>query len=300
MPERQAAERYIAVNGITLCYFEWGRAGGDAPTVLLAHATGFHGRCWDKVVAALPEGQHVIAVDQRGHGRSEKVSPYDWAAFGADMTAFIAALGLQRIIGVGHSMGGHVVVQAAASQPEVFERLVLVDPVIIDPTRYQLMAAVRRATQGGEHPTARRNNEFASWQEMFDRLKGRDSFACWRADVLQDYCRHGVVPNPDGSNWILACPPAVEAAIYTGTMKHDIHELLGRIDIPVAVLRAPPRIDSESMDFLASPTWPELANQFVQGRDVFLPHLTHFIPMQEPALVAAFIEDHDAAAPSAS
>ncbi|NJN53120.1 MAG: hypothetical protein HC809_16535 [Gammaproteobacteria bacterium] len=48
------------------------------------------------------------------------------------------------------------------------------------------------------------------------------------------------------------------------------------------------------MNFANSPTWPELANQFAQGRDVHLAHLTHFIPMQEPELVAKFIQAFDA------
>ena len=43
------------------------------------------------------------------------------------------------------------------------------------------------------------------------------------------------------------------------------------------------------MDFTASPTWPELARQFPHGQDVYLPELTHFIPMQDPGLVADFI-----------
>ncbi len=76
-----------------------------------------------------------------------------------------------------------------------------------------------------DHPTSRRNNQWQSWHEMFDRLKGRGSFAVWRDDVLEDYCRWGVLPNPDGAGFVLACPPLVEAAIYTGSGGRDIHDL---------------------------------------------------------------------------
>jgi hypothetical protein len=60
----------------------------------------------------------------------------------------------------------------------------------------------------------------------------------------------------------------------------------------VTVLRArlPGPGPRDLTDFTASPTWPELASLFEQGRDVFLPELTHFIPMQDPELVAAFME----------
>jgi hypothetical protein len=43
------------------------------------------------------------------------------------------------------------------------------------------------------------------------------------------------------------------------------------------------------MDFAASSTWERLAEEFPNGRDVYLPHLTHFIPMQEPERVAQWI-----------
>jgi hypothetical protein len=43
------------------------------------------------------------------------------------------------------------------------------------------------------------------------------------------------------------------------------------------------------MDFSLSPTWVEVANQFVDGTDVYLPELTHFMPMQAPELIADFI-----------
>jgi lipase len=293
---REPVEHRATINGVELCYFEWGSASPTNPTVLLVHATGFHGRCWDGVVAAMPAARHIIAVDQRGHGRSAKIPPFNWESFGGDLIGLVAALDLKKIIGVGHSMGGHVIVQAAARLRQRFERLVLVDPVIMDPAMYAAAKEMLGKQQPTDHPTSKRNNQWQSWREMFDRLRTRASYAVWRADVLEDYCRHGLLPNPDGPGFMLACPPLVEAAIYTGSAGRDIHDLFATIDIPVAVLRAEKRARAEAMDFLASPTWEKLANEFPRGRDVYLPHLTHFIPMQDPDLVARFIESHDAVA----
>lgn len=287
---REPIEHHVRINGVDLCYFEWGVADPANVTVVFAHATGFHARCWDRVIASLPAERHVIALDQRGHGRSAKVPPFNWESFGGDLTAFVRAMDLERIVGVGHSMGGHAVVQAAANETARFDRLVLVDPVIMDPALYASLKSVMGTQQPKDHPTSKRNNLWQSWREMFDRLSGRGSFSVWRADVLEDYCRYGVLPNPDGAGWVLACPPLVEAAIYTGSSGRDIHDLFATIDVPVTVLRGEKRTRLEAMDFLASPTWEHLADQFPQGRDVYLPHLTHFIPMQDPELVARFIE----------
>ncbi|MDQ6760391.1 MAG: alpha/beta hydrolase, partial [Acidobacteriota bacterium] len=123
----RASETTILVNGQSLTVWQW---AGDSPPLVLCHATGFHGRCWDQIVARLP-GRHCIALDFRGHGRSSKPAPpYSWRAFGDDLAAILAALNIRDAVGVGHSMGGHSLVHAAAGMPQAFSRLVLLDPVI--------------------------------------------------------------------------------------------------------------------------------------------------------------------------
>lgn len=280
---------------VELAWFEWGAA--DDPAVLLVHATGFHARCWDRVVAALPERFRVIAVDMRGHGRSGKQGPYVWKNFGQDLEELVGALGLEGAVGVGHSMGGHCVTRAAAVLPDAFSRLLLLDPVILDPEVY---ATDRHwgFEVAEDHPVARRRNDWKSWEEMFERFRDRHPFSLWRPDVLEDYCRYGVLPKADGSGSELACPPLVEASVYMGNRQSDIVELIPRVTQPVAVLRAPPRQpgDPDVMDFTKSPTWPGLADAFPHGRDVFLADFTHFIPMEDPELVARFIVDADATA----
>lgn len=285
-------EHRVAVRGIELAYFEWGPRVG--PTVLMLHATGFHARCWDGVIRALAQGVHVIAVDQRGHGRSTKAPPYDWSEFGADAAALIGALNLDDIIGVGHSMGGHAIVRAAGEHADRFRALLLVDPVILDPAAYAMPAPFRSAE---DHPVSRRRNRWASPQEMFGRFKDRHPFTVWDPAVLMDYCRFGIVP--DGDGFVLGCPPEVEAAIYMGSAGRDIRAMIEKVTKPVVVLRAKARPspgrqgtpDTGAMDFARSPTWPGLAAAFPNGHDVHYPELTHFMPMQAPDLVARHIRE---------
>ena len=286
---RAPRERRVAIDGGELCCFEW---EGTSPDVaLFVHATGFHGRVWDATIRALPVDQRAIAIDQLGHGRSSKRGPYTWDRFGAALASAIETLDLERIVGVGHSMGGHAVVQAAAAHQHRFDRLVLIDPVIMDPTFYAHGGGVAASFKPEDHPTSKRKNDWTSWREMFERFAGRGSFALWRRDVLEDYCRYGVLPNPDGPGFVLACPPLVEASIYSQSSGRDITPVFATITLPVTVLRARRREGprGDMMDFSASPTWPELASRFPHGRDVYLPELTHFIPMQDPPLVARYV-----------
>lgn len=289
----ECSENYVEVNGVRLCWFEWGSEHRHEGSVLLVHATGFHGRCWDETIKHL-DGRHVISVDMRGHGRSDKTGPYDWDVFGQDLTEFVRTLDLNNIVGAGHSMGGHSLVQAAAAEQSRFDKLVLVDPVILPPEAYARVQALHDAwlSETGEHPVARRRNRFDDVKAMFDNFVGRGSFASWQDAVLYDYCKYGLLPAPEGQGHVLACPPEVEASIYMGSSGKDIYDQIASITVPTVILRARPRdAEREEMDFSKSPTWEHLAEQFENGRDVFLPEMTHFIPMEDPALVAGYIDD---------
>ena len=286
-----ARQHSVSVRGIDMSYAQWGE--DHAPTVLLVHATGFHGRCWDAVVRELAADGgpplRVLAPDLRGHGRSTKRGPYDWREFGADVAAFVEALGLQELVAGGHSMGGHSVVQAAGQLPMRFHRLLLVDPVIMEPGSYDERSP-RFAGTASEHPVARRRNAWASADEMVERFRDRHPFRLWRADVLRDYCQHGLIRQDDG--YVLACPPLVEASIYLGSAGRDISHVLAGLPHPTVVLRAYRKSARDGeMDFAQSPTWPGLADALPSGRDVHLPALTHFIPMQRPDLVAAHVRE---------
>ena len=287
---QQPAEKLVALAGAELACFEWGDPGAG-PTVLLVHATGFHARCWDGVVRALgSDAPHLVALDLRGHGRSSKAGPHHWRQFGLDVAAFVAALDLDRIVGVGHSMGGHCVTWAAAAQASRFRQLLLVDPVIMAPAAYRQPPAL---ADSDVHPVARRRNRWESPEAMFRHFENRHPFSLWEPAVLRDYCRHGLLPAADGEGLVLACPPQVEAAIYLGSAGRDIGDVVAALPHPVTVLRAKPREAAAEgkLDFSRSPTWPGLAAAFPKGRDVYLPALSHFIPMQRPALVAAHIRE---------
>lgn len=279
---------HFDATGARIAWYEWGTPGHEP--LLLIHATGFHARVWDRTIAALGHDHHIIAVETRGHGRSEKRGPVmNWRDPATDILELLQHLRLGPTVGVGHSMGGHILVQLAARLPQQFSRLVLVDPVIMSPEVY---AARAPWPEGVDHPVARRRNAWESWEAMFNLFSHRKPYNLWNREVLEDYCRFGSLPKADGTGVELACPPAIEASIYMAAGGTDIHDDARRVKVPVTVMRAPPPKPGprDHTDFTASPTWPHLCELFEQGRDMFVPDLTHFIPMQDPILMADVIE----------
>jgi len=280
---------HIPVGGLSLAAFEWRAAlRGAAPTLWMVHATGFHGRVWDQVIHHLP-GRHVIAVEQRGHGRSGGTGFDSWADFGRDQAAMAAALDLQGAVGVGHSMGAHALVQAAAFAPERFRQLVLIDPVIRAPADYHQPLP----PPGTLHPSAQRKNRFASAQEMFERFADRPPYSVFDTQALQDYCQHGLKPADDGQGFQLACAPGFEGRVYpTALANAGIYASIRALQIPVLVVRARPQDPSiKPWDALGTPTWPLLAQEFHFGRDLQLLDKTHMLPMEDPGLVAGLIAE---------
>lgn len=270
------------VDGVQLAWAEWGRE--QDPLLLFAHATGFHGRCWDQVIRDL-DGYRVIALDHRGHGRSSSKPPFTWEQFGHDVAEFVVALDLHDIGAVGHSMGGHSLIQAAAKHAGRFSQLTLIDPVVLEPRLYGEEQSLPAAMDA----VARRRSSWDSPRQMFEKLGDRIPFSRWHSDVLWDYCENGLVRN--GDEYQLACAPQIEARIYRGMFDVDIFASVSKVAVPVSVVRAEwTGLEAAMQDFSASPTWPELASAFSNGHDIYLPEYSHFMPMEDPARIAAIID----------
>src|SRR5690606_15940644 len=78
--------------------------GGDGPTALFAHATGFHGMVWEPLIAELTPFLRCVALDMRGHGDSTRPASgsFDWSGFAADVLAVVDDLGAPTpLFGVG-------------------------------------------------------------------------------------------------------------------------------------------------------------------------------------------------------
>ena len=82
----------------------------DAPTVVLLHGLTATGSLnWTPTIAALGARYRVIALDHRGHGRGlRSEDPFTLEACADDAVALIDALGVQKAVFVGYSMGGPI------------------------------------------------------------------------------------------------------------------------------------------------------------------------------------------------
>jgi pimeloyl-ACP methyl ester carboxylesterase len=121
-------DRSVSANGLALHFLDW---GGPSRT----HAIALHGfaldcHSFDEVAPRLRPRVRLLAFDQRGHGlsdRAARVEDYSRENMVADVEAAVRALGVNRPVVIGHSMGGMNAMTFAARNPERVRALVLVD-----------------------------------------------------------------------------------------------------------------------------------------------------------------------------
>ena len=117
----------IEVLGGALACFSLGRLVGERIAIAL-HGTTASSRAWLPVARALGDRAGLVAVDLRGRGSSgELAGPYGIDAHVRDVLAVIDALGPERAVLAGHSLGAYIAAQLATSYPERVRSLVLVD-----------------------------------------------------------------------------------------------------------------------------------------------------------------------------
>jgi pyruvate dehydrogenase E2 component (dihydrolipoamide acetyltransferase) len=120
------APKDIEAGSKRLRYLELG--GGGGPPILFIHGFGADLNSWMFTQPALAETHRTIALDLPGHGGSTKTldAAVDGASFAADLDRLLAALDIERVHLVGHSMGGAIALHFAGWQPERVASLTLI------------------------------------------------------------------------------------------------------------------------------------------------------------------------------
>lgn len=118
--------RIPVADGLSLHALEWSREG---VALLLLHGFGNEAHIWDDIAPGLAEHYRVLALDWRGHGDSDRdpEARYDYPNHLADLEAVCDTLALDRVVLVGHSLGGRVATLYAGRHPDRVAGLAILD-----------------------------------------------------------------------------------------------------------------------------------------------------------------------------
>jgi pimeloyl-ACP methyl ester carboxylesterase len=246
-------------------------------SALLVHATGFHARVWDPVVAQLPFS--CVAIDQPGHGDAARPAnaDFDWSILGPAVLDAVDALGLSRPFGVGHSSGAAALLMAEARRPGTFASLWLYEPIVV-PLDEPLPPADNSMSDGAR----RRREVFESRDAAYDNFASKPPFSTLAPASLRAYVDHGFEDRPDGTVR-LKCRGEVEARYYMTQASHTTYRELPKIACPVTLVRGEPadRVPASFVEPVSS-RLPHVRTEVLAGAD-------HFGPLQQLDAAAASI-----------
>ncbi len=254
--------------------------------MILVHATGFHGRVWGPLADQL-EGASAIAVDLPGHGETPVATGDDlsWERAGRRLLATIDEMGIEGAVGVGHSMGGAVLLLAEQERPGTFAGLYLYEPVAF-PTHLGLGPDDNPLAAGA----LRRRRSFPSRRAAFENFSGKPPLDVLDPAVLRAYVEHGFRPvaatasgADDHKAVELVCPPEVESQSYRMGLVHPAFDRLATVGCPTVVARG--RVEEMSPSTLAG----RIARTLPSGRLEVFEDLGHFGPLEDPAGLASSV-----------
>ena len=252
-------EHFAVVNGLRLHYLDWGTRG--KPPVLLLHGLAVFARAWDHNARFLSDALHVVALDQRGHGDSDRgpCEGYRTETYASDILGVADALGWGRFSIVGQSMGGHNAMYFAMTYPDRIDRLVISD---MEPAmRLDLIAYMREAERPPEYDTL---------EDLIAENLARNPRPS--PELQRHRAKHTVRPLPDGRltvKYDFMAPRCWEAL--------DLWPRLGEIRCPTLLVRG-----AES-PVLRPAIVPRMVEAIPDCRFVEIPRAGHSIGLDNPA-----------------
>lgn len=270
MADAPTIQRRFAVSGGTLTGCQWGE--GD-PEIVFMHGFGNTSQVWVDVVQPLPDDICCLAVDLRGHGDSDR-SPtgYQLEMFVADAIELIGQLP-QPVALVGHSLGGKVVLRAAARLPEQVTHVVVVDsgPELRLVGEAHLLGDVERVPH--------RYSSSAQYQAVV-----RQMYPLASDDQVQRTVLAELAPDPDGG-FVRKLDPVFSEPRVVGKAtrgnRTEMWELLKLVAQPTLVARGAASA-MLSLDVATRMVEDALPN----GVLVTIPRAGHVIPFDNPERLA--------------
>ncbi|HTC22116.1 MAG TPA: alpha/beta hydrolase [bacterium] len=214
--------------------------GSEKPLVHLAHANGFPPQTYQKALQALFPHYHVVSFPARPlWGDTPPEWLKDWSQLSDDLLEGLRSFENQKIIGIGHSLGGVLTLYAAVKQPDRFSRIILIDPTMLAPKllwQIKLMKLFGLESRSYLIKGAlRRKRTWENREEAYQHFRSRGLFKNWSDEVVTAYTDSMTGPSPTGGVHLIY-PPEWEAQIYR-TIPTDIWKFAAMLQQPTLVIR---------------------------------------------------------------
>ena len=273
---RPESRRVRGAHDLDLHLLEWSREGVP---LLLLHGFGNDAHIWDDFAPSVAPHYHVFALDHRGHGDSawDPERRYEHETMVEDVERVTSELGIERLVVVGHSLGGRIATLFAGRHPERMAGLVIVDVGPEVDARGKLR--IRMDVESRPTPVYASAAEYARDLSL--------AYPEARPDALARMAEHGLRRRADGL-YELKIDPALRGAMSASEtpaegearereMERVLWDALRKIPCPTLVVRG------AASDILA----PDVADRMVEevlpkGRLAVVARASHSVMTDNP------------------
>jgi pimeloyl-ACP methyl ester carboxylesterase len=253
------------------------------------HANGYPPECYAPLLELLKTQYHVFGMLLRPlWPDADPEGIEDWHPFSDDLLRFLADVNIGPVVGVGHSIGAVVTLRAALRDPDKFRALILLDPVLLGPSRLLSWSFVRAIGLGHKlHPkipgVLKRRRNFDDLELVFRGYRKRSVFKYMSDEHLRTYVE-GMTRKTD-RGYDLVYSPEWESRIYlTGLRDFDIWRDLPKLEVPALFIRG-----AETDTFLENAAklvkWKQ-----PRARVETLPESTHLLPLERPQEIFSMMQ----------
>ena len=272
------ADGYAYANGIRIHYYRAVPAPGK-PVVVMVHGVTDNGLNWAVLSSKLQDNFDIYMLDARGHGLSDPfTSSDDGDTLVRDVVAFVQAMGIEKPILVGHSMGAATAMRVGAEHPDVARAIIMLDPGLgrwpplpkpgetaaaPPPAETEAAAPDRLALSMRGSPrelVAQNNYRFEDLVATCRRQSQKWSFTSCQYWALSKKQFHGAYSE---QTW-----QAIAGPMRTG-------DSLAKIQVPALILKADAPLDTRK-------THQEIASVMPRGRLVHIDGGGHNLHHDEP------------------
>jgi 2-(acetamidomethylene)succinate hydrolase len=248
--------------------------GKGSPTIVLLHGVTANAWVWEPVMDILCPSYRVVAIDQRGHGRTggARDGAYDAASYARDIADLAVALGGAPVVVAGHSLGSRNALHAAAMSPDLIAGVVAIDftPFIEDSVFDSLQKRVDAGSRG-----------FADLDEVRSYL--RDRYPRLPSEAIERRAVNGYTTLRTG-----LVRPLADTEAMTRTcvgLRSDLSQVVRDVTVPFVLVRGRDSTLVSPEAFAATCRLrPDVPAIVVDDAD-------HYVPEEQPGVVARIIAD---------
>ena len=274
---------------LSVCFW---KGQNDAPILHWAHANGFNGRTYDRLLSKLTDNFNIYAWDMPGYGMTEKGPFYDKVnpvlGNSYDLEALISELNKKhkrKILLGGHSIGGSLSLMVSKYINEKISGLILADPVVINYhyqylTKYLSPFGYDSSTLKLTKQALKKRDRWDSFETVLNSYTNRGIFSTWKEGFLKDYLLGGTKSDKNGV--YLSCRPEIEAASFKNTEIVATPKIIKGTSVPIVLLVA--EIGSTTASLASFKRMHNLKKlEIIEGG-------THFFPMEQPDKLISIIK----------